>query len=89
MKLQYNPDSKDSIISFAKQLIGKAVLVEYAEEIPLLNLKGTDKGRLGKVIEELYFRYKPNSNKSADFKQAGTSHLLNTNFNIKISTKEN
>lgn len=74
MKLQYNPDSKDSIISFAKQLIGKAVLVEYAEEIPLLNLKGTDKGRLGKVIEELYFRYKPNSNKSADFKQAGTSH---------------
>lgn len=71
MKLAYNPDNKDSIIAFAKLLIGKSVQSEFKKDIPKLNLSDKDKGQLGKVIEELYFKYKPNSNSAADFKKAG------------------
>lgn len=71
MKLLYNPNDKDSIIEFAKLLIGKSVSTEYQDDILKLNLSEKDKGQLGKVIEELYFQYKPNSNSSADFKEAG------------------
>jgi DNA mismatch repair protein MutH len=71
MKLQYNPNDKDSIISFAKLLIGKSVGIEYKQDIPNLKLNTKDKGRLGKVIEELYFKYKPNPKPEADFKKAG------------------
>lgn len=71
MKLPYNPDNKDSIIEFAKLLIGKSVQTEFGNDIPKLNLSNNDKGQLGKVIEELYFRYKNNSNSAADFKKAG------------------
>ncbi len=71
MKLPYNPNNKDSIIEFAKLLIGKSVDSEFKALIPKLNLPNSDKGQLGKVIEELYFKYKPNSNSAADFKKAG------------------
>jgi DNA mismatch repair protein MutH len=69
--LPYNPNNKDSIIEFAKQLIGKSVNSQFKELIPKLNLSNNDKGQLGKVIEELYFQYKPNSKSAADFKEAG------------------
>ena len=71
MKLPYDSDDSKSIIEFAKLLIGKSVMTEFANEIPRLNLNEKDKGRLGKVIEELHFRYKQNSSPSADFKKAG------------------
>jgi DNA mismatch repair protein MutH len=67
----YNPNDKDSIISFAKLLVGKSVGFKYEHDIPKLNLSSKDKGRLGKVIEELYFKYKPNTKSEADFKKAG------------------
>jgi DNA mismatch repair protein MutH len=69
--LPYNLNDKESIIEFAKLLIGKSVQSEFANEIALLKINAKDKGRLGKVIEELYFGYKPNSNPQADFKEAG------------------
>jgi DNA mismatch repair protein MutH len=71
MKFQYDPSDKDSIINFAKLLVGKSVESEYRQDIPKLNLSAKDKGRLGKVIEELYFEYKPNPKPEADFKKAG------------------
>lgn len=71
MMLPYNLNDKESIIEFAKLLIGKSVQSEFADEIVLLKINAKDKGRLGKVIEELYFGYKPNSNPQADFKEAG------------------
>jgi DNA mismatch repair protein MutH len=70
-KLPYDLEDAKSIIEFAKLLIGKSVMTEFANDIPQLNLNEKDKGRLGKVIEELHFRYKQNSNPSADFKKAG------------------
>lgn len=71
MELPYNPQDKNSIIEFAKLLIGKSILTQYSNEIEKLNINSQDKGRLGKVIEELYFSYKPNSSPLADFKNAG------------------
>ena len=71
MSTPYNADSKESIIEFAKLLIGKSVSLEFKDEIPKLGLSSNDKGQLGKVIEELYFKYKPNSSSEADFKSAG------------------
>lgn len=71
MKLLYNPDDKNSIIEFAKLFVGKSILSEFPQEIKTLTLSDKDKGQLGKVIEELYFKYKPNSNSAADFKKAG------------------
>ena len=69
--LPYNHLEKNSIISFAKECIGKSVQSEFGEEIDSLKLSNKDKGQLGKVIEELYFKYKPNSDSNADFKEAG------------------
>ena len=71
MSQLYNPSNKDSIIEFAKQLIGKSVISEFREELKEIRLSNKDKGQLGKVIEQLYFRYAPNSNSHADFKEAG------------------
>ena len=70
-KLPYDHLDKSSIISFAKEFIGKSIQSEFGEEIDSLNLSNKDKGQLGKVIEELYFKYKPNSDSNADFKEAG------------------
>ena len=70
MNTLYNADSKESIIEFSKLLIGKSVSLEFKEEITKLGLSSKDKGQLGKVIEELYFKYKPNSSSEADFKSA-------------------
>lgn len=69
--LPYNPIEKDSIIAFAKEFVGKSIQSEFGDEINKLNLSNRDKGQLGKVIEELYFKYKPNSDSNADFKEAG------------------
>ncbi|CAM3375237.1 DNA mismatch repair MutH/Type II restriction enzyme Sau3AI domain-containing protein [Flavobacterium longum] len=67
----YNIEDKDSIVEFAKQFVGKSIQSEFANRLGELRLKDKDKGQLGKVIEELYFNYKPNSNAKADFEKAG------------------
>ena len=69
--LQYDIEDKHSIIKFAKQFIGKSIQSEFRDELEKLSLSDKDKGQLGKVIEKLYFKYEPNSNKKADFEKAG------------------
>ncbi len=71
MSLPYNPKEKQSIIDFAKNLVGKSIANEFKEELEKLPLSKRDKGQLGKVIEQLYFQYKPNSDSRADFYDAG------------------
>lgn len=44
MSTPYNADSKESIIEFAKLLIGKSVSLEFKDEIPKLGLSSNDKG---------------------------------------------
>jgi DNA mismatch repair protein MutH len=67
----YDPQNKDSIIDFAKNLIDKSIKEEFNDLINKLNIKEKDKGKIGKVIEELYFNIKPNSRAEADFNKAG------------------
>jgi DNA mismatch repair protein MutH len=85
--LPYNPLEKNSIISFAKEFIGKSIESEFGKELNNLNLSNRDKGQLGKVIEELYFKYKPNSDSNADFIEAGLE-LKSSGLKILKRSKE-
>ena len=86
-KLPYDHLDKSSIISFAKKLIGKSVKSEFGESLNDLKLSDRDKGQLGKIIEELYFKYKPNSDSNADFREAGLE-LKSSGLKILKKSKE-
>ncbi|HMK18412.1 MAG TPA: Sau3AI family type II restriction endonuclease [Chitinophagaceae bacterium] len=63
-------DVKDplSIERFAKGLLNKSLSQIFGDKAVQLR-KG--KGKLGQLLEELYFGYKPNSESRADFEEAG------------------
>ncbi|MGC6421865.1 MAG: Sau3AI family type II restriction endonuclease [Flavobacteriaceae bacterium] len=67
LKPNYNPNSRNSILRFAKRL-EKSSLSKSCGEIPIPSKK--NKGNFGNLLEEFYFGYKPNSNSEADFKEA-------------------
>lgn len=79
MLFDYDRTSADSILKYAKKLVGMTFLdvkrqyLSYMgiakEEIPLDDARA--KGQLGNFLEEYYFGYKPNGEQSADFKEAG------------------
>lgn len=72
---RFDEASEADILRYAAGLIGKS-LAEVAE-LPARELdrdrkgKGKGKGRLGNLVEEYYFGYKPNSNPEPDFPKAG------------------
>lgn len=69
--LNYNPSDADSIISYAKKLVGKK-LSDFTEILESqLNDDSGNKGRFGQTLEEHYFGYKANSNSEPDFPEAG------------------
>ena len=61
----YDKTSFASILSYAKKLEGKT-LKDFG-----LKSRFSGKGRFGQTIEENYFKYKPNSDSSPDFKEVG------------------
>lgn len=63
----YNPLDKNSIICYAKKLIGKS-LREYIDDTVILY---GGKGNFGQLVEEKYFGYKINSVSEPDFKEVG------------------
>jgi DNA mismatch repair protein MutH len=65
MPLPYNPDDKNSIIVYAKELKEKALCDVCNIDLIKNNLKG--KGHFGQILEEFYFFYKPNSDSEPDF----------------------
>ncbi|MFT4312215.1 MAG: Sau3AI family type II restriction endonuclease [Candidatus Woesearchaeota archaeon] len=68
---KYNDKSIKSIISFAKRMENKTIK-ELTGLQNISHLKSdTNKGLLGTIIEEFYFRYKPNNTNKADFEKAG------------------
>ncbi len=69
MQLPYNPSDKKSIIDYAKRLVGKSLRQSCAESVLLHNYTG--KGHFGQILEQFYFRYKPNSKAEADFNEVG------------------
>lgn len=85
----YNPQSKDSILSFAKKLRGKS-LREVCDE-SIINHNYSGKGNFGQILEKFYFGYEPNSNAEADFSEVGVelkSSPLKTLKNGEFRSKE-
>jgi DNA mismatch repair protein MutH len=69
MKLPYNPNDKNSIIEYAKNLKGKSL--RQVCDPNILEHSYTGKGNFGQVLEKFYFGYEPNSTAEADFAQIG------------------
>ena len=69
--LNYNKSSKESIEIFARELLNKNLINVLGEDLNYRLNNKKSKGRLGQIVEENYFGYQINSNKEADFKEAG------------------
>lgn len=85
-------DEKDplSIYDFSRYLIGKSLHSLVGNEVIEHNRKG--KGGLGQMVEELFFKYKVNSNREADFGSAKVelkcTPLLKNKSNDSFRIKE-
>ena len=66
--LQYDDKSAQSILDFARKLLGKSVHSLYPTA--KYNQRG-NKGGLGQVVEKVHFGYENNSNSEPDFPKAG------------------
>lgn len=65
---KYNPGNPKSIEKYAQGLINKSLRDALGNTIVQ---KYSGKGKLGQILEDLYFQYKPNSNSQPDFAEAG------------------
>lgn len=86
--MNYDDKSKDSILEYANNLIGKT-FGEIDKFNRLENNKG--KGNLGQVVEESHFGYDVNSRSEADFSHVGVELKVTpykVNKNKTISAKE-
>lgn len=66
--LSYDLKDPISIKAYAKHLENKTLRQLFGDDLQN-NYSG--KGKLGQLLEELYFNYKPNSNSEPDFIEAG------------------
>lgn len=69
MSRNYDINSAESIIGYAKELKGQTLRTACGKEIETANFKG--KGNFGQLLEKFYFGYDPNSDANADFKEVG------------------
>lgn len=67
LSLPYDKTSKESILEYARQLLGKSLWELHAEARQVQ----TGKGGLGNAVEKYHFQYEPNSKSEPDFKEAG------------------
>ena len=88
MELPYNPNDKQSIVSFAKKLKNKS-LREVCDK-KIIDHTYSGKGNFGQVLEKFYFLYEPNSDAEPDFAIAGLElkssplkRLQNTDYRSK------
>lgn len=67
--MEYNASSPESILEYSKRLPGHSLdeLVDFAELAE--NLK--NKGNLGNLVEEYFFKIHPGNEQAPDFKEAG------------------
>lgn len=65
--LPYDKTSPESILQYARQLLGKSLWELHPEAHALQ----TGKGGLGNAVEKYHFGYDPNSKSEADFYEAG------------------
>lgn len=91
MNQPFDKTDKMSIFQYSKGLL-EHTLREFADESELLKLTSKDKGKLGKLVEYLYFKYPPNNNPDADFSEAGmelkcTGLLMGAKNNLRIKER--
>jgi DNA mismatch repair protein MutH len=67
--MKYDKLDINSILQFAKQLVGKSLRESCGEFLNKDNFKG--KGSFGQTVEEDYFEYSINSESEPDFKEIG------------------
>lgn len=65
---EYEKSKPLSIENYAKKLLNKSLKQVLGDSI---EQKYIGKGKLGQILEDLYFHYKPNSKSEPDFKEAG------------------
>lgn len=65
---KFNPSSPEDILRYAGGLVGRT-LAEVSDDLPTV-LVEKHKGRLGNLVEEYYFGFKPNNNSEPDFPDA-------------------
>lgn len=65
----FDENSADSIIKFAKKLKNQTLRQACGSEIEKHGYKG--KGNFGQILEKFFFGYEPNSDAEPDFKEAG------------------
>ena len=88
--LPYDETDPQDIENYAKRLIGKTfydILREYFKdnELELEKTLNKNKGKLGNLIEEYYFYYKPNSNPNPELKV--TPYIKNKNGELKAKER--
>lgn len=64
---RYNPASAESILSYARLLLGKSLRQLYENEVAASGGKGS----IGQAVEKFHFGYEPNSYAGPDFYEAG------------------
>lgn len=90
--LPYDRTDAKSIEAFAKKLLGKT-FEEVIKELPSYEEIAKEfgdkkrKGGLGNLLEKFYFRYQINSDRNADFKEAGVE-LKVTPYEITATKKQ-
>jgi DNA mismatch repair protein MutH len=64
-ELPYDPNDKNSIIEYAKKLVGQTL--RETCDVVKIDENRSNKGQFGLILEEYYFRYPPNSASEPDF----------------------
>lgn len=67
LELQYDKHSEESILNYARLLLGTTLWQLYPEA----KMIQSGKGGLGNAVEKYHFKYEPNSRSEADFPEAG------------------
>lgn len=65
----YDKHNPLSIFDYSRFLIGQSIHTLLGDDVVEHNRKG--KGGLGQMVEELFFKYKVNTSRDPDFKEAG------------------
>lgn len=69
--LPYDKSDKYSILNYAEKIKNKSLRTILAEDIDNKLIRTAGKGGFGNMVEELYFKYSPNSEAQPDFPEAG------------------
>lgn len=67
----YNKYDAQSILKYAKQLEDNSLRSACPDKCQKLNINKKNKGKLGELVETLYFEYPNNTKAEADFYEAG------------------